>query len=44
MKIKTITCPICNVTYDRDINAAINIDNEGLRIALLQLNSKAGTA
>lgn len=32
MSVRTITCPVCGKTYDRDINAAINIDNEGLRI------------
>lgn len=34
LKVKKITCPVCQATYDRDINAAINIDKEGLRIAL----------
>ena len=32
MSVRTITCPVCGKTYDRDINAAININNEGLRI------------
>ena len=27
-----IICPYCNNIYDRDLNAAINIKNEGLRI------------
>lgn len=30
--IRTITCPVCGRTYDRDINAAINIRNEGYRL------------
>jgi transposase len=29
---RTWICPNCNVNHDRDINAAINIRNEGIRI------------
>lgn len=35
LSIRTVTCPICGRQYDRDENAAINIDKEGLRIYLL---------
>lgn len=36
LKIRTVTCPNCGAKYDRDHNAAINIDKEGLRVLLEQ--------
>ena len=32
LKVRTIICPVCGITYDRDLNAAINIDKEGYRL------------
>ena len=32
LKIRNWSCPCCGIYHDRDVNAAINIKNEGLRI------------
>ena len=37
LSVREITCPMCGRTYDRDQNAAINIDAEGYRIYLEKL-------
>lgn len=40
LKVHTVVCPKCGAVYDRDENAAINVDKEGLRILEEQYNIK----
>ena len=32
LSVREWTCPQCSIVHDRDVNAVINILNEGLRI------------
>lgn len=38
LSVREWICPNCNAHHDRDINASINIKNEGIKILLKQLN------
>jgi putative transposase len=41
LSVRSFDCPYCNQRHDRDVNAAINIKNEGLRILALGISATA---
>ncbi|MFB2977612.1 RNA-guided endonuclease InsQ/TnpB family protein [Microseira sp. BLCC-F43] len=41
LDVRVVDCPHCNVQHDRDVNAAINIKNEGLRLLALGTSASA---
>jgi putative transposase len=41
LSVRAFLCPHCNVHHDRDVNAAINIRDEGLRILALGTSATA---
>lgn len=32
LSVRKVICPVCGASYDRDLNAALNIRDEGLRL------------
>lgn len=41
LDVRSFQCPQCNQWHDRDVNAAINIRNEGLRLLALGTSASA---
>lgn len=41
LSMRSFLCPHCNVQHDRDVNASLNIRNEGLRILALGTSATA---
>ena len=39
--VRSFDCPHCQQRHDRDVNAAINIKNEGLRLLALGISATA---
>ena len=41
LSVRSFLCPHCQAQHDRDVNAAVNIRNEGLRILALGISATA---